>query len=71
MFVIKLINKVFNPRVPLFFEVCSEIWEAIKSSGKLVQFTHVKRKYNVWADHVGRLVSADNPCISLADCDLS
>jgi hypothetical protein len=36
MFVIKLINKVFSPRVPMFFEICTEIWNMVKASGKLV-----------------------------------
>jgi hypothetical protein len=71
MFVIKLLNKVFSPRVPLFFEVCTEIWNQIKESGWKVQFLHVKRRYNCWADHVGRLVSKDRPQVHLADCDIS
>jgi hypothetical protein len=55
----------------MFFEVCSEIWNMVKASGKLVQFLHVKRKFNAWADHVGRLVSIDKPFVDLHDCDIA
>lgn len=53
--VINFLNRVFEPRVSEFYEICDSIRNFIKANRLHVQFLHVKREYNLLADHIGRL----------------
>lgn len=64
----RFLNKVYEPRLPDFFESCEQVWRLVRSAGLRVQFVHVKRDLNVWADHVGRLASPLRPVVQLCDC---
>ena len=65
--VIKFLQRAYSPQRPLFFTAVRHMWATAKLLPFPVEYLHVKRAHNTFADYMGRLARALGRIVSLCD----